>query len=63
MSARREADMTLDEARQLLDAVRAGTSNPPAYRIRKALQLTGDLRSTWERPLHKTVDKHPVRQA
>lgn len=41
--------MTLDEARQLLDAVRAGTSKPPAYRIRKALQLTGDLRSTWGR--------------
>lgn len=55
--------MTLDEARQLLDAVRAGTSNPPWSRVRQALQLTGDLRSTWARPLHKTVDKHPVRQA
>ena len=33
--------MTLDEARQLLDAVRAGTSNPPWSRVRLALQMNG----------------------
>ena len=32
--------MTLDEARQLLDAVRVGTSNPPWSRVRLALQMT-----------------------
>ena len=39
--------MTLDEARQLLDAVRAGTSNPPWSRVRLALQMTGDIPGAW----------------
>lgn len=39
--------MTLAEARQLLDAVRRGTMYPPAWRIRKALQLTGDIPGAW----------------
>ncbi len=39
--------MTIDEARQLLDAVRAGTSNPPRSRVRLALQMTGDIPGAW----------------
>lgn len=35
--------MTPDQARKLLDEVRAGVSLAPPCRIRIALQLTGDL--------------------
>jgi hypothetical protein len=35
--------MTPDEARRLLDDVRAGVSLAPPSRIRLALQMTGDL--------------------
>lgn len=52
--------MTLDEARQLLDAVRAGTSNPPWSRVRLALQMTGDIPGAWSsQELRRTPEVAP----
>lgn len=47
--------MTIDEARELLDDVRAGTSGAPWHRIRLALQLTGDIPSAWSCPELRTA--------
>jgi hypothetical protein len=52
--------MTLTEARQLLDATRSGAMRPTARRIRKALQLTGDLRSTWCKRPAQAVERRPA---
>ena len=56
--------MTLAEARQLLDAVRAGTSNPPRSRVRLALQMTGDIPGAWSsQELRRVPEVAPLGRA